>query len=254
MWQSKPPAGIQLNKNHPLAQGLVGCWLFNEGSGLRANDLSGNYNTGILTNFEPMTSISGWNGEIIGTTLSFDGINDFVDCGNSPSLTITKDLTLSAFVKISSSTASIQGIIGTREGKNDNTQLYEIVTNTSGTRFLFRLGNGVSIITTSSTQSVISFGIYYHVVGVVSDVNMFLYRNGVLVDTGTFSGTRQSALQKLTIGASQTVLRFLNGTISLPCIWNRALSPQEIQQLYSNPYAIFLNSSERIRKIYYDIK
>jgi hypothetical protein len=28
--QTKPPVGVQLNRSHPLARGLVSCFLFNE--------------------------------------------------------------------------------------------------------------------------------------------------------------------------------------------------------------------------------
>jgi hypothetical protein len=41
----KPIRGLQLNKSHPLARGLVGCWLLNEGTGHKVFDLSGNSNT-----------------------------------------------------------------------------------------------------------------------------------------------------------------------------------------------------------------
>jgi len=37
----KPPVGVQLNRSHPLAKGLIGCWLFNEQTGNRILDLSG---------------------------------------------------------------------------------------------------------------------------------------------------------------------------------------------------------------------
>jgi len=42
----KPPLGVQLNRKHPLARGLAGCWLMNEAAGDIINDLSGNANTG----------------------------------------------------------------------------------------------------------------------------------------------------------------------------------------------------------------
>ena len=38
--QQKPPMGYGIDWSHPLASGLVGCWLFNEGAGGVANDLS----------------------------------------------------------------------------------------------------------------------------------------------------------------------------------------------------------------------
>ena len=42
----KPVLGSQLQLGHPLARGLAGCWLMNEGSGDKVSDLSGNDNTG----------------------------------------------------------------------------------------------------------------------------------------------------------------------------------------------------------------
>ena len=38
----KPLLGKQINWSNPLAKGLVGCWVMNEGSGLFVNDYSGN--------------------------------------------------------------------------------------------------------------------------------------------------------------------------------------------------------------------
>jgi len=46
--QQKPLLGTQLNRSHPLARGLVGAWVMNEGSGDRVNDLSGNGGVGTL--------------------------------------------------------------------------------------------------------------------------------------------------------------------------------------------------------------
>ena len=42
----KPIRGSHLNRSHPLAHGLVGCWLFNEATGKKLFDLSGNDNSG----------------------------------------------------------------------------------------------------------------------------------------------------------------------------------------------------------------
>jgi hypothetical protein len=44
----KPPRGAILNRTHPLARGLVGCWLFNEWTGNTARDsVSGLIATGV---------------------------------------------------------------------------------------------------------------------------------------------------------------------------------------------------------------
>ena len=79
-WLQKPPLGVGLDFTHPLAQGLVGCWLFNEGSGDKVNDLSGNGNVGTLQNMAfPSTVVSGWNPGKDGPALAFNaGASNYV--------------------------------------------------------------------------------------------------------------------------------------------------------------------------------
>jgi hypothetical protein len=85
----KPARGARLNPAHPLARGLVGCWLFNEGTGDRVYDVSGNENTGTLTN---MTE-SDWIGGRDGGVLDFDGSDDVITgvsrLGGATEFTIT---------------------------------------------------------------------------------------------------------------------------------------------------------------------
>lgn len=38
-WLNRPPIGAQVNFGHPLAKGLIGCWLLNEGAGSTTGDL-----------------------------------------------------------------------------------------------------------------------------------------------------------------------------------------------------------------------
>lgn len=45
---TKPPVGTEINISHALANGLVGCWLFNENSGNTANDSTSSGNDGTL--------------------------------------------------------------------------------------------------------------------------------------------------------------------------------------------------------------
>ena len=43
---TKPKPGVMVNPLHPLSRGLIGCWLFHEGSGNLVNDISGHGNNG----------------------------------------------------------------------------------------------------------------------------------------------------------------------------------------------------------------
>jgi hypothetical protein len=75
---------------------LVGHWRFDEGSGTTAHDQSGNGNDGTLIN-DPV-----WATGIINGALQLDGIDDYVNCGNDPSLNFTDAVTLAAWVKLNS--------------------------------------------------------------------------------------------------------------------------------------------------------
>jgi len=73
-----PPINASLAidfKRGTYPYGLVGYWRFDEGSGTTAYDSSGNDNTGTLING------SSWVDGKYGKALSFDGENDYVDCG-----------------------------------------------------------------------------------------------------------------------------------------------------------------------------
>ena len=71
----------------------VSSWSFDEGAGTIANDSSGNNNTGTLYGGPT------WTDGQINKALSFDGTDDYVDCGNNESLNITNAITIEAWAK-----------------------------------------------------------------------------------------------------------------------------------------------------------
>ena len=76
-----------------LSSGLVGLWSFEEGEDPTiAYDSSGNNNDGAI--YEAIYNPDQWGGN----ALSFDGVDDYVDCGNDASLNITTAITIEAWV------------------------------------------------------------------------------------------------------------------------------------------------------------
>ena len=69
---------------------VVGAWLFDEGSGTTAADISGNGNDGEILG-EPA-----WVDGVFGKALEFDG-SDSINCGNDLSLDLTEEFTLMAW-------------------------------------------------------------------------------------------------------------------------------------------------------------
>ena len=73
----KPSFYTALNRTHPLAKGLVGCWLLNENNGTIINDLAG-------TNDGELINNAAWAITQKGPGLEFptDGGSDRVDIGS----------------------------------------------------------------------------------------------------------------------------------------------------------------------------
>ena len=83
--------------------GLVGYWSFNYNVGDKVLDLSGNENHGILKPSYPgnCSLFKDSLNKKFGKCLSFDGVDDYVDCGSLPSLyqTPNNQWTIMAWVK-----------------------------------------------------------------------------------------------------------------------------------------------------------
>ena len=79
-----------------VSAGLVAHWEFDDGSGTNAVDSSGNGHDGTLQG-DPQ-----WVDGMIGSgALSFDGSDGLVDVGHDESLSMTDDLTITVWVKVS---------------------------------------------------------------------------------------------------------------------------------------------------------
>jgi len=169
-------------------------------------DLSGRGNNGTLVNGV------GYNGSN-GGSLSFDGVNDYVNCGN-PSISVGK-ITVSAWVKIS--TLNI-------------TQ--HIVDSSSNSWHLAVLGTNRPYLWNDSTyhqsSQVLLSNTWYMLTGVQSSTSD-IYVNGVL--SQSISDNRNVTTNNVNIGRWQSNgLRLFNGNIAQVSIYNRALTAEEIQQ------------------------
>jgi hypothetical protein len=170
-------ATLNASTNALNTSGLIGQWSFDgkdttwtSGTTGTVTDTSGNSNTGTLTNMARATSpVLGK----IGQAFTFDRVNDYIDVGDTASLSLTGSFTLSAWVKAGGFNGS--------GGNDDNF----IITKTSTTEWGYGLaattdngpeqfsvvasGDGVAgnvAVRYSTTNPVV--GQWYHVVGVYS--------------------------------------------------------------------------------------
>lgn len=249
---TKPKPGVMLNPLHPLSRGLVGCWLFNEGTGSLANDISRYGNHGQLTNMAPNIQGSGWGGSKFGGGLNFDGGDDYVDCGDDSSITNLNVGTAMGWMYLDTLATSI--IIGYGGGNT-------AVPGTFG--FGIRQHTNYYIGTTSqiegsagwdefrgSTQ--LSAGTWYHLTMTSNGSYCRLYVNGVeetiVITQGSNSGrwfgdVNPAETDMVTIGGAMydgSMVDLPDGKIDHVCIYNRTLSEAEINQLYHNPFCNLL--------------
>jgi len=119
------------------------------------------------------------------------------------------------------------------EAEADN-YLYNIAwANTGGDiRFFWEYGSGTNVWTDFNTN--LNTGQWYHLVAVrnTSEMKVYLYLDGALFSSQTYSNNPTGGTtSQLRIGADSSGYYF-DGTIDEVVLWNRVLSPLEIDQIY----------------------
>ncbi|HEC81506.1 MAG TPA: LamG domain-containing protein [Thermoplasmatales archaeon] len=226
--------------NQPPTEGLVGYWSFDEGSGSIAHDYSGNGNDGTIYGASWTTDTPSGNGY----ALSFDGINDYVDCGNDVSLNPENEITLAAWYKpVSFAGCGNSPIID--KGYYTNTDpYYQYHLGVTGDNyhqppsyayaaFLFHISADDTLYGVPTPDGFWTAGNWYHIAGTYDGSTVKLYVNGDLIDSVPASGTMQDYGKNVYFGRFTNKNAYTPGIIDEISIYNRALSASEIQQLYN---------------------
>lgn len=138
--------------------GLVAHWTFDEGTGDALRDASGNNNNGKLRG-------ATWVKQGQGHALSFDGVDDYVDCGNGASLDLTKAVTLEAWIKPASLPANEPMIFGKYYDS------YGLTHYRDGNTWFYISGGG------NNASGHLEVGAWSHVVASFAGTNMTVYIN-----------------------------------------------------------------------------
>jgi len=205
----------------PITNGLVGRWNLDEGSGLTAADSTVNGNNGTLTN-GPV-----WVDGKYDKALQFDGVNDYVDAGNGTTLNWgTGGFTVELWAKISGVSADFTHLVS----KPYNYWLDLGSGANAGKQVAFYMNNGSNY---SSGYTELTGNVWHHIAGVGdnTDKSLKIYVDGVLRNSGAFTGSPITTTNNLVIGALAGAI--VNGVIDEVRIYNRSLSGDEIGKLYS---------------------
>jgi hypothetical protein len=202
--------------------GLVSYWNLDQDSGTTAYD-SSDSNHGIIYGAS-LTSGK------VNDALNFDGLDDYVDCGNDETLDPTLGATLEAWVNFNRLPSAANHIMAIAGRSGDGTDL-DLQAETDN-KFKFYIGIGAPNVAISNT--VAETNKWYHIVGTYqANDNVKIYVNGVLEKTTSISITRDTNPNNFCIGQSgHWSGRFFNGVIDEVKIFNRALSAEEIRAEY----------------------
>jgi hypothetical protein len=202
--------------------GVLGQWLFDEGSGKTVADSSGAGHVGTISG-NP-TWVSG----VKGSALRLDGNGDYVTVADAPSLHLSGAMSIAVWVRpeknatqyvAKKATSSVDG--------------YEIGLSSGGAIF-FRL-NAVSSGDTYRINSTSAYptngSTWVHVVATYDGTTMRLFINGVQQASGKGPSAIAVNALPLVLGAEGAGSRPLTGALDVTGIYDHALTPAEVTAL-----------------------
>ena len=215
-------SGITYLTKNGLLPNLVGLWHLDEEVGTIASDSSGNDNHGTLTNMSPPGC---WVSGMFGQALSFDGINDYVDCGsNVGSFDLSEPFTIEAWINpaLNYKNNVIYGNAWAEPGYHVRVTLENKV------RFiLIQTGS----IYKGIDSSVLTAG-WHHIAAVWDGISVKIYIDGeddsqIAIENGTVTTITTTANTKIGLDTAPAA-HYFNGLIDEVRIWNTALTADQL--------------------------
>jgi len=210
---------------------LAGHWKLDETTGTTAADSSGNGNDGTVNGTDFDTSAATGRS---GGALTFDGSDDYIDCGTDSSLDITDAITVSAWAYTDTDT---HGRIISRHGNSSNFG-WVLIRDKDSDSFAWDISTNGNDWNNGGSTGVDTFEIntWYHVAATYDGTNMRVYIDGVEETSGAFpaalSGPINVSSHNCEIGSDGFSSIHFSGQIDDVRIYNRALSSDEIADLY----------------------
>jgi len=202
--------------------GLVAGYSFDEGAGGSTADASGNANTGTITG-------ATWVPGKYGQALNFNGTSDRVRVPAAASVNLSTGMTLAAWIKPAALQSGWRTVLQREtdawvlNASNSNGNNFPSGGATTGTTFRWVSGTTANPVNT-----------WTHLAFTYDGATMRLYVNGTQVASKAVTGAIQTSTNPLWIGGNNPYGEYFQGVIDEPRVYNRALTPTDIQTIMNN--------------------
>lgn len=211
------------------------------GSGTTWTDLSGNGNSGTLTNGPTFNSANGG-------TIIFDGVDDRISVSDFNYG--RTGCTVASWVKYNATTTGYkEGIVS--KWQTGAGIINEFILGSSqgvegtapGNPYFYIFNTNNQSVGIADTSTIMVVGTWYHVLGTFDGLNVRIYLNGQYrgISTNSTSSTIKTvASQPIALASFGSTFQYnTNCHISLAQIYNRALTPSEVLQNYNSQKSRF---------------
>jgi hypothetical protein len=186
------------------------------------NDISRGGNNGTLVNGPAFSGSNG--GSIV-----FDGVNDYVNCGNSTTLNLNQHSICFWFYPKQDATKEI---IYKASSANSSPGPYEVF-QFVGNRIYYRLNANSTPNTTQTGTILLILNTWQYICATYDNIRMKTYINTTLDINAPFTTTLTNSTGVLNIGAYTDTQYAILANISQVQVYNRALTQQEVTQNYN---------------------
>jgi hypothetical protein len=231
-WSMKPPLGAQIAWGDPLARGLVGAWLMNEGGGVPVD---------LVTNTRSTVTAATWAAGMTGPGMIVNGATDIINTNAQSHIGANGAGSYALrFMPGFSPTDSASHFMAGAANVGETIEL--VFRKYSDNNIYAGWFNGTeSRVALAATAANMTQNVWQDYVLTWSQSGSILYRNGVSI------GSTVTAAKNADISIAWSWLAELNqiggssiagSKIEWGYLWSRALTPAEVQRLYVNPYAL----------------